>query len=267
MRRASPDAPVFRTHREWTLRRCPRCAAVFLENPATSDELGGDMRWSDTYTRERTRRDTRPLGMRRLRAGLRTFQQAVRRNKLAALVRAFLPRGGILIDVGCGRGNQLAMLPASIVPIGVEIDPEGADQAEAAFAPRGGRVIRADALTALGALERSSLDGAVLMSYLEHEAQPMATLRLLRRALRPGAPVFIKVPNHACVNRQVMNGRWSGYRYLDHVVCYTPRTLRRTLDRAGFDVRRFGITDRMPTSDNVWLVAASRAEATPTCAS
>lgn len=260
----TPDAPEFHTHEQWTLRSCPRCAAIFLANPATSDELAGDLRWSDTYKRERTRRDSRPFAMRGTRAALRTVQQSVRRNKLAALVRAYLPRGGVVLDIGCGRGHQVSTLPASIIPIGVEIDPEGAAAAQAAFAPRGGRVIRADALTALASLDASSLDGAILMSYLEHEARPMAALRLLRRALRPGAPVFIKVPNHACLNRRIMHGRWCGYRYPDHVVYYTPRTLRSTLDRAGFDVRRFWMTDRMPTSDNMWIVAAARGEAVPT---
>ena len=92
-------------------------------------------------------------------------------------------------------------------------------------------------------------------AYLEHENQPLPVLEQAARVLKPGCSIVIKVPNFACLNRLVLRHRWPGFRFPDHVNYFTPRTLLKMLGSAGLEVARCTWLDRLPTSDNLWLVA------------
>ncbi len=94
-----------------------------------------------------------------------------------------------------------------------------------------------------------------LRAYLEHEREPAAVLAETWRVLKPAGCVLIKVPNYGCWNRPVRGSRWCGYRFPDHVNYFTPRSLRRVLEDNAFVVARCGWFDRLPTNDNMWLVA------------
>jgi hypothetical protein len=78
-----------------------------------------------------------------------------------------------------------------------------------------------------------------------------------RRVMRPGARIIIKVPNYDSWNRRLRGAKWCGFRFPDHVNYFTPETMTRLVKKAGMRVVRFGMGDRMPTSDNMWLVVES----------
>ena len=80
-------------------------------------------------------------------------------------------------------------------------------------------------------------------------------LQKILRILRSGAHLIIKVPNYVCLNRVIMGKKWCGFRYPDHVNYWTPKTLIKIISDTGFQIVRFNIRDRFPTSDNMWLVA------------
>ncbi len=246
--------PVLR-HDRWTLLNCPLCEVVFLDAPPTHADLAGESRWSASFEVEReTRRKRRPV-LSAISRRLRPIIQFLRPRKATNLLTSLLPAGGTVVDVGCGDGARLDGLPASFTPLGIEIDPGAAAIAAAKFASRGGRVLLGAATEQLASLKPRSLDAALLMAYLEHETRPIQALRLLRSALKPDAPVVIKVPNHESWNRIVRGPQWCGYRFPDHVMYFSPSSLRRTLRHAGFRIFRFGLLDRLPTSDNMWMVA------------
>jgi len=67
------------------------------------------------------------------------------------------------------------------------------------------------------------------------------------------------VPNYACWNRRLQGAGWPGFRFPEHVNYFTPTTIRQLIDRAGLQVARFNLLDRLPTSDNLWLVARKAA--------
>jgi SAM-dependent methyltransferase len=242
-------------HDRWTLLECPLCEVVFLDAPPTHAELSAESRWSASYELEReSRRRRRPV-LSAISRTLRPIVQFLRPQKATNLLRSMLPHGGTVVDVGCGDGARLDGLPKSFTPLGIEIDPAAAAIAEAKFASRGGRVLLGAATAQLASLKPRSLDAALLMAYLEHETRPIQALRLLRAALKPGAPVVIKVPNHQSWNRLVRGPQWCGYRFPDHVTYFSPSSLKRTLRHAGYRIVRFGPLDRLPTSDNMWMVA------------
>ena len=66
--------------------------------------------------------------------------------------------------------------------------------------------------------------------------------------------IVIKVPNYASINRSVRGPKWAGFRWPDHVNYFTPSTLRKMADKAGFGIRRMGLADRFPLSDSMYAV-------------
>ena len=253
------DRPALFASIPWHIRQCSACSMVYLENAPTYASLSADdAAWQQSWRDEkqkRTRREPLLAAAQKVTHGLR---DAIRpRDKLTALVRRWIPRGDLL-DVGCGVGHRADRFPPEVIPFGIEIEQAAAQRADELFARRGGRCVFAPGLVGLDAFQEESFDGMVMYAYLEHEVEPAPVLRKALSKLRPGAPLIIKVPNHACVNRSIRGLRWCGYRLPDHVNYFTPVTLTRLLKDAGLEVIRFNLFDRFPTSDNMWLVARRR---------
>ncbi len=250
------DAPSLGYSRDgWQLKQCARCEMVYLENPPRPEALEDELAWEKTFAEESVaRRRRHPLLHALSRAPKALLQGATRRDKLMSLVTGYIAPGTVL-DVGCAGGHTLAKLPAAYVPFGIEISHELSQQAARAFAPRGGRVVQADALAGLDTLPRAEFSGVIMTSFLEHDIHARTTLAKAKQVMRAGARLIVKVPNYASWNRTLRREAWCGFRFPDHVNYFTPKTLRQLMQDAGFKVIRFGISDRMPTSDTMWLVA------------
>jgi len=100
------------------------------------------------------------------------------------------------------------------------------------------------------------VDVVILSCVLEHELDPVLLLTSCRDRLADDGVVVVKVPNYACLARQLRGRRWCGYRWPDHVNYFTPDTLAATAGRAGLRVTRMGLTDRSPLSDSLYAVFA-----------
>ncbi len=146
------------------------------------------------------------------------------------------------------------------MPYGVEISARLAAQSNQLALARGGYVIEGPAASALSLFSSSFFDGIVMRCYLEHETQPAKVLRVSSRILRQGGVLIVKVPNFDCWNRRaVRRARWCGFRFPDHVNYFTPRSLADLIRSHGFEIARFRLSDRLPTGDNMWLVARKTA--------
>jgi SAM-dependent methyltransferase len=148
-------------------------------------------------------------------------------------------------------------LPSGFRPVGIEVSQALAEAARAALAPLEGEVISAPAVTAMERLGSGVFTGALLRSYLEHEAEPARVLCALHRTLLPGGVAVVKVPNFGSLNRRVMGSRWCGIRLPDHVNDFTPASLRRMADAAGFDIE-VSLLLSLPTDDNMIAVLTRR---------
>jgi SAM-dependent methyltransferase len=228
---------------------------VYLENAPPAGRFVEDLAWERSFPVEAARRRRKEPVVSFFSKMVKRFKQTTRRDKLTALVTEFFPPGPVL-DVGCGWGLSLVALAEEYTPYGVEISKGLAAGAHAAAEARGGRVMNADAVSGMRALQDGFFTGVIMQAYLEHECEPLDALRAARRLLRPGGVLIIKVPNYMTLNRMVRGDRWCGFRFPDHVNYWTPRTLLRAVTSAGLRVLRFGFLDRLPTSDNMWLVCA-----------
>jgi SAM-dependent methyltransferase len=150
------------------------------------------------------------------------------REKLRAYVPLFAGVTDVL-DIGCGRGEFLALLKAAGVGgRGVDTNREMVATAR----ERGLDAVHADALALLETLPDGSLGGLMAAQVVEHLAPPYLS-RLLAVAfqkLRAGAPIVIETINPAC-----WLAFFSSYiRDVTHAQPVHPETLQYLLQANGF---------------------------------
>jgi 2-polyprenyl-3-methyl-5-hydroxy-6-metoxy-1,4-benzoquinol methylase len=138
-----------------------------------------------------------------------------------------------VLDVGCARGDLLLAIRESgnARVAGVELAAQAADEAR-----QRGLDVRTGTLEEAG-FPDDSFDTVVLSHVLEHVADPLETLREVRRVLAPGGAVVLWLPNAASVEARVLRGYWIGYDAPRHLTTFSVATLASTLERAGFRVR------------------------------
>lgn len=159
----------------------------------------------------------------------RFIRQRVRRVR--PLVSA--PGRPHVIDVGggaCGFANALADTGCDVTVF----EPNGDN---AAHAGPGVRFIPGafdESAVAVAGLGDACADAVTMWHSLEHVRDPVATLALARRLLRPGGSIHVCVPNLDSLQADLFAGWWC---YLDiphHVSHFSPEGLARALHRAGF---------------------------------
>ena len=239
----------------WLLKSCRQCGFVYLENAPVYEALDDDLAWEKTYEAERERRHLEEpvfywVGRRLIDVRRVLFPK----RGLFTLTERYVPDGDVL-DVGCSDAALVSRLGQRYVPHGIEVSAALAKRAAQVLAPRGGTVIHATALQGLAQFGAGRFSGIWMHSFLEHELQPLEVLRAAARALRGDGRLIMKMPNYASINRRVRGARWCGFRFPDHVNYFTPASLRQMVQDAGLRVVRMNMSDRMPTSDNMWLVA------------
>ena len=135
---------------------------------------------------------------------------------------------GRLLDVGCHTGIFLEVARrAGWEACGVEPSRWSADRARA----RGLQVV--DGTLAAAELPEGSFDVVTMWDVVEHLADPLAELRRARRLLRPGGLLALSTMNVEAWFPRLLGRRWPWYMQM-HLYYFTPRTLGRMLERAGF---------------------------------
>jgi SAM-dependent methyltransferase len=251
----------------WVLRECLETGLVYLENPPDYAQLQENFAWEVTYQQEVERRAKAEPVSYALRTKFKMFRSRyLSRDKIGSLTIAALTNSTAkeltLLELGCSTAYNMTRvmncLPPDVAsrctPIGIEISKKLAAAADANLKPFGGQCFFDNALNGLGRLPENSVDAIILCSYLEHEANPVPTLRRCLERLRPGGCVTIKVPNFDCMSRYLRGKLWCGFRWPDHVNYFTPKTLQALAVQAGFQVARMTWLDHHPLSDNMYAV-------------
>ena len=203
------------------LQRCDRCHTVSAPDYADPEEI-----YVDGYMFGAAA----PFGLDVRDPLFQRYLTRVARRRLAIIESVSGIRGGRLLDVGSGTGEVLrAAAGRGWRAQGVEPERTAAEMAQA----RGLEVIVSD-LAESGLPERS-FDVVSAFHVLEHLPDSRAFLRLLARWVRPGGWVCIEVPNFASVQRRRLHEQWTGLRPREHLVHFTPATLRATFRAAGIE--------------------------------
>lgn len=236
----------------WAIKKCATCGFVYIDAAPHYEAQVETMAWErTTKLEERRRAEIRPISYRvskRTRFRLRLLPKRTVLGYVAARIGS-----GAVVDLGCGGGQAMENFPLAYKPFGIEISAAAAATANQTFGARGGCAINAPCVEGLRRFDNGFFAAAALRSYLEHEAEPLPVLEHLHRVLAPRGIAVVKVPNYGSLNRLVMGQRWCGFRYPDHLNYFTPTTLRAMAAKAGFETS-FGLTGKLPTSDNMWAV-------------
>ncbi|MFH0940728.1 MAG: class I SAM-dependent methyltransferase [Candidatus Omnitrophota bacterium] len=164
-------------------------------------------------------------------------------NKLSS----YLPAGSKILDIGCGDGGFLKLAKTKFSGTGIEISEYLADFARK---QNGIKVIVGDFQAADVIHER--FDGITLVSLLEHLDDPARAIKKCFDLLNNGGVLLIKTVNYGCLNRMIKKGNWTGFRPPDHVVYFTPQSLRLLLKKIGFTGIRIS---SWPFNDNMYCDA------------
>ncbi len=148
-----------------------------------------------------------------------------------AKIEKVLGRPGSILDIGCGTGDLLAVAAGRGWTVtGVELVAESV-----ALATERGLDVRCVRLEESGLPERS-FDLVSAFHVVEHMPNAAEFVALLSRWARPGGHVLFEVPNWNSLARRADGDRWNSWRPLEHLAHYTPKTLRRTIERGGAEL-------------------------------
>lgn len=238
----------------WTVKACPACGLVYLENVPFYESLAEERAWEKSSKVEEALRQRRQGLQDRISKSTRLRLRFPRKNVLGLLKR--YASDGRVLDVGCGNAGYMLQMEARHQPCGIEVSKRLADEGQRNLSRRGGFVLHTPALEGLGRLPSDAFTAVVMRAYLEHEYRPAEALAESFRVLRPSGLLIVKVPNYGSLNAAVMGKRWCGVRLPDHANYFTPRTLAAMVRGAGYRIARFDwLSFRQPTSDNMWLLA------------
>ena len=212
---------------ELGLRRCTACGTVYAAAYADPDEVfvdgyfaGGAGSYGIDTAHPRFQAFLAEVCARRC-----AFVESLRTD----------PHPPSLLDVGCGGGELLrAAVARGWRAAGAEPMPEAAELARS-------RAPAADIRTGLSSqvgFEDGSFDVVCAFHVLEHMPDARAFLRELARYARPGGLVVVETPNYASRLRRVRGEHWLHLRPLEHLVHFTPQTMRATLAGAGLEPLR-----------------------------
>lgn len=149
-------------------------------------------------------------------------------------IAKLLPNRARVLDIGCGSGDNLAILHEW----GFEC--WGLDQSHAGVEAVRSRL---PIEVRLGSVDRNDLEPGsfdmVLMSHvMEHIPEPVRAAEEVGRLLRPGGLACIIAPNHASLERALMGRHWFPYFPPRHVIFFTPKSLGLLLERAGLKIEK-----------------------------
>ncbi len=168
-------------------------------------------------------------------------------RRKVGLVLPFAHTPGAVLDVGCGTGAMLmSAFSRGWACHGIEMS-----RASSGHLSENGIAQMQHCLFEDAVLGDSSLDVVIMSHVLEHMADPCAALCRISRALRPGGLLMMRLP---CVTKEagLLGTYWTGWDMPRHYYHFERRTIRRMLERSGFEV--LSLSGQALPNDGVWAV-------------
>ncbi|HSR10915.1 MAG TPA: methyltransferase domain-containing protein, partial [Thermodesulfobacteriota bacterium] len=161
-------------------------------------------------------------------AGISDEMKESRRKQFRGFLEEHGLRGKKVIEIGCGRGEYLAIIKEC------GTDAYGLEDSEASVA----HCVRAGLQASRGFLERrddeisgAPFDAFAMLNFLEHLPEPNETLRAIHKNLAGGGVGIVEVPNFEMVLRKNLFSEFIG----DHLLYFTKETFRTALALNGFE--------------------------------
>ena len=142
-----------------------------------------------------------------------------------------LARGSKVLEVGPGSGAVLAQMASEGYEVrGIDLSPAVAQQIRAQHGVEMSVHTLGEHAAAGGA---AFYDAVIMRHVLEHFEAPLSALKEAGKLLRTGGKIYVAVPNMASWHSRFQG--WPGYAPY-HLHYFTPRSLVRAMEKAGFSV-------------------------------
>jgi 2-polyprenyl-3-methyl-5-hydroxy-6-metoxy-1,4-benzoquinol methylase len=166
--------------------------------------------------------------------GLEDVSRLLREGRAREIARR-VGHPGTVLDVGCGRGITLAALrDRGWRTFGIELSADAAHHATAVL----GLDVGTDLFDAR--YPTGGFDAVVFWHSLEHIRRADLAIARAAELLRPGGVLAVAVPNSESLQARLFGGHWFHLDVPRHYHHFGERSLRRLLDRSGFDVDDVG---------------------------
>ncbi len=231
----SPDL-LFDQPGKYNLVRCKTCDLEYVNPRPTPEALA--KHYPDDYMCYIPPEETHWL----IRPWIVRFARGffVKRMKLIERVIGRIRPEMQIIDVGCGNNDLLYTIKLERNCVGTGLDFKK-EVVEHVIATRDMPMVHGTLESA--AFADGQFDLMMMMEYLEHEPFPLAVLKQARRVIKPGGHLCIEVPYLGWPAR-LFKGAWFNLDLPRHLVFFSPTTIKRALDEAGFElvsVKPFGL--------------------------
>lgn len=135
---------------------------------------------------------------------------------------------GSILDVGCGDGRLLGMLPSDFRKYGIDVSE------------RACRVASQNGVTALcSALEsaefQEKFDVVLALDFIEHTANPIEAFRAINKLLKPDGYMVIETGNADSYTARLLGEDWSYTSVYGHLCVLTSRAILKLAKEAGID--------------------------------
>lgn len=160
-------------------------------------------------------------------------------REVAGLMRAFMPSGVRVLDIGCGTGSITLIVNRDKGNDVVAVEP---DADRAALARSRGLNVECVFVDPEFFQRHGQFDVIMFADVIEHLQNPSELLQLAASGLKPGGLILASVPNvaHWTVRLNLLAGRFdyaeSGIMDVTHMRWFSARSFRTFFERNGFEV-------------------------------
>jgi len=177
---------------------------------------------------------------------VRGFEASNNRRRMRSIQQLAGVSGGELLEVGVGSGSFLAHAAAhGFSPRGCDLSPSICRRVERET----GATVHCGPIASLP--QDTRFDVIAMHHLLEHVSDPIALLEAARARLKPGGTLQLAVPNTGAWEARLRG--WTSYEPY-HLLYFTPVTLRRAVERAGFTV----VQVKTHESFSGWMLTIAR---------
>ncbi len=213
----------------YSVRRCDQCGLGWVSPRRGPQDLVA-LYADDAYWRSDS---PKTMGYQDYRSDEELYLKTFRRRLGFALQDG--PTSGAALDVGCAAGFCMAVLRERGFQVhGVEVSETIARHAIDHF---GFDTVH------LGTLESApftedSFDLITMWDVVEHVVDPRALLERARWLLKPGGLLVIETQDIDSPFARRLGPRWHHYKHAEHILHFTPGSLRTLLGQAGWRVQK-----------------------------
>lgn len=153
-------------------------------------------------------------------------------KRCRAVIKQSGRTSGKILDIGCATGVFLnSMKKHGWECYGVEPSDFASDYAINRFDLNVFHGYLED-----GLFENNVFDVITLWDVFEHLPEPVETLHIISKILKPGGLLVINTPNANSWERKIFRKYWVGWEVPRHYHIFTPKTITELLSNSGFNV-------------------------------